>query len=142
MKLFKKILSYVLVAVLASGATVLIGYFATNDKLDELRRTIDLFYVDPVDWEAVDDAAANAMVEALPDRWSYYISAADYEDYTEDKNNAYVGVGIVVQAHEKGFLILKVEEGSGAAAAGLQAADVVIRVDGQDLSGWDITQVR
>lgn len=142
MKLFKKILSYVLVAALASGATVLAGYFVTNDKLDDLRRTIDLFYVDPVDWEAVDDAAANAMVEALPDRWSYYISAADYEDYTEDKNNAYVGVGIVVQKHEKGFLILKVEEGSGAAAAGLQAADVLIRADGQDLSGWDITQVR
>lgn len=142
MKLFKKIMSYTLVAVVASGATMLLSFFATNSKLDNLIWVIDRYYVDPVDWQAVEDAAANAIVDALPDRWSYYISAADYEDYADDKNNAYVGVGIVVQEDEKGFRILKVEEGGGAAAAGLQAGDVVIRADGQDVAGWTVTQVR
>ena len=35
-----------------------------------------------------------AMVKATGDRWSYYISAKDYDTHRGQEENAYVGVGI------------------------------------------------
>ena len=48
------------------------------------------------------------MVKATGDRWSYYIPAAEYEAYREQTENAYVGVGMTIQATEddSGFLIV------------------------------------
>ena len=127
-----QILSYILVAVVACSATLLISgnwqQINPESKLTQLAALLDKYYVDDLDMDALEDAAANAMVEALPDRWSYYISADEYAAYEENKNNAYVGVGITVQtnADGSGLVITKVTEGGGAADAGLAPGDVIV----------------
>lgn len=112
----KKVLlpiSYVLVIV----ATVLGTLFFTQDgigssdyKLQELENLLAEKFVDGADRNALQDAAADAMVGALGDRWSYYIPADEYTAYLENKNNSYVGIGVTIQAEEKGYLVVKVTE--------------------------------
>ena len=52
-----------------------------------------------------EDAAADAMVKATGDRWSYYMSAEEYEAQREQSENAYVGVGITIQQQpHQGFV--------------------------------------
>jgi hypothetical protein len=61
------ILSYVLVAVVAVGVTLVCTLLAVRDnsRLRELERVIDRFYIGDVDKKAREDALARAMVAAL-----------------------------------------------------------------------------
>lgn len=146
----KKILkaaSYVLVAALSSFVTLGLQFALGSpggSKLDELSQLIQQRYVETPDMTALEDAAASAMVHATADRWSYYISAAEYESHKEQMENAYVGVGITIQLAENdaGFLVIAVAEGGPAQEAGLLPGDLLIAVEDQDIRGWSTDEVR
>lgn len=147
MKKLSKFLSYVLVAALASAITfgITSGDPAPGvAKLGQLESLIEEKFIGEVDETAITDAAAEAMVDALGDRWSYYMSATDYKAYQEQMANAYVGVGITIQVmeDESGFLIIQVTEGGPAEEAGLLAGDVVVGVSGERVAGWTTSEVR
>ena len=146
MNKFLKVLSYVLVAAVACAATLLISgnwqQINPESKLTQLADLIDKYYADDVDMGALEDAAANAMVEALPDRWSYYISAEEYASYLENKNNAYVGIGVTIQAEEEGYLITKLSSGGPAEEAGLQPGDRMVMADGHSLVGVPVEECK
>ena len=144
---FMQILSYILVAAAAASVTVVAMTFnqpaEPYRKLDQLKELIDLVYVGESDPDAMEDAAAAAMVNSLGDKWSYYMTAEDYSSYIEQMNNSYVGVGMTVQVNEEGYVtILRVEEGSPAKEAGILAGDTLIAVDGADILGWDINETK
>lgn len=136
--------SYVLVAMLATVLTCfLMGYSPEYTKLEQLEDLIQERFIGEADATALEDAAAEAMVAATGDRWSYYISAADYAAYEEQMANAYVGVGITIQAEEeKGYRIVEVTEGGPAEEAGLQAKDLLIGAAGTDVRGMDVDDVK
>lgn len=131
-KFLLRTLSYVLVAVLASALTLAL-WGQRYSKLDELASVIDKKYVGEADMEALNDAAASAMIQALGDRWSYYISAEDYAAHMENKNNAYVGIGVTIEKRQDGagFDILEVTPGGSAQEAGIQPGDILVAVDGE-----------
>lgn len=138
MKKLLQILSYVLVAALASCLTLLLVVPTVPrgaTKLDELRSIIDQMFIGEVDSVKLEDGAAEGMVNALGDRWSYYIPADQYNSYEEQMKNAYVGIGITVVAREdgQGFDVQKVTEGGPAEEAGLLSGDIVVGVDGVDV---------
>ena len=145
MKRFLQIISYLLVAAAASCATLFaLGRgSALYPKLTELGVLIDRYFVDEVDYDAVEDAAAEAMVDALGDQWSYYMTAQAYQDYKERMNNAYVGIGVTITQREDGYItIMKVEPGGPAEEAGVAPGDVLTAVAGQDISSMDMEQIR
>ena len=139
--------SYVLVALLATVVTLTmvqleIGLKPT--KLRQLETLIDEKFIGEADPEKLADAAANAMVKATGDRWSYYIPASEYESYREQSENAYVGVGITIQAAEdaSGFLVLEVVPGSPAEEAGIRVKDLLIAVENTDIRSLSLAEVR
>ena len=137
--------SYILVAALASALTLVgMGGVPETSKLSQLQSLIEERYIEGADPTALEDAAANAMVAATGDRWSYYIPASEYETYQENMANAYVGVGITILSSEdvEGFRIMSVTPGGPAEEAGVQKDDVLIGVDGQDVRQSDANQVR
>lgn len=153
MKKIGKTMSYVLVAVVASLMTLafcLFGYriyvdHAQNavskawsgNKLFEVEALLTERFVGDVDMDALEDTAAAAMVDAIDDQWSYYISAADYQDYLEDMANAYVGVGITIQVNEEpaGLRVIQVNSSGPAYEAGVQVGDILIAVGDVDIRG-------
>lgn len=148
MKQLKLILSYILVALLASMLTM---YLSTepeqeNDynKLDDLALLIEEYFIGEADRAAMEDAAAAAMVDALGDQWSYYMTAQDYLAYQEQMQNAYVGVGITISIAEdgSGFEILKVDEGGPAEEAGMLPEDVIVLIEGQSAAGMTTAEAR
>ncbi len=137
--------SYILVAALASALTLVgMGGVPETSKLSQLQSLIEERYIEGADPTALEDAAANAMVAATGDRWSYYIPASEYETYQENMANAYVGVGITILSSEdvEGFRIMSVTPDGPAEEAGVQKDDVLIGVDGQDVRQSDANQVR
>lgn len=142
----RHILSHCLVAILASLLTF---FFAVpqqdpgNEKLQELKNIIDAKFVEEYDETAIYDAAASGMVDALGNRWSYYIPAAEYSAHMEQMNNAYVGIGVTIVYREDGYIdIQKVEPGSPAQEAGIQPGDILIGVEGTDVATLTIDEVR
>ena len=147
MKNVRIILSYILVAVLASMITLAVFCDTPEteyNKLDELGDLIETYFIAESDRAAMEDAAAAAMVDSLGDQWSYYMTAKEYQDYLEQMHNAYVGIGITITVakDESGLEVIKVNEGGPAEEAGMLAGDVIVSVEGQSVAGLDTTAVR
>ena len=135
--------SYVLVAMLATVITLALVGENPPSKLDRLEALIENRFIGEADTQAMEDAAAAAMVKATGDRWSYYISAKDYDTHREQEENAYVGVGVTIQPQEdeSGFLIIMVTDGSPAKEAGIEVNDLLIGVEDQDVRGMTTDEV-
>lgn len=141
----KKILrlcSYLLVAALASAVTWSVAPGAS--KLDRLADLIDRRFVAEADLSQAEDAAAAAMVNALGDRWSYYIPAREYATHKDNVNNDYVGIGITIQKRQDGtgFDILDVTQGGPAAEAGILPGDILTHADEESVAQLDTIGLR
>ena len=139
-----RFLSYVVVAMLATAITLQMTVKTGTGKLDRLENLIQERYIGEADGEAMEDAAAAAMVKATGDRWSYYIPASQYEAHKEQSENAYVGIGITIQQAEdgSGFLIVMVNQNGPAQEAGVQVNDLLIAVEDQNVREMTADQVR
>ena len=135
--------SYVLVAMLATVITLALVGENPPSKLDRLEALIENRFIGEADSQTLEDAAAAAMVKATGDRWSYYISAKDYDAHREQEENAYVGVGITIQPQEdeSGFLIIMVADGGPVKEAGIEVNDLLIGVEDQDIRGMTTDEV-
>ena len=136
-----KLLSYILVATVASCVTMVVCVGTVNkskpepNKLDQVWKVIDVYYIDEADKTAAEDAAADAMVQSIGDRWSYYANAETYQMLLEQKDNSYVGIGITIATEpvEQGLRVLSVTKGSPAEEAGVLAGDVLTHAAGQSV---------
>ena len=138
-------LSYILVAVLATVVTLAVAVpKADISKLDQLESLILERFIGESDQVAMEDAAAEAMVDSLGDRWSYYIPADEYEAYQEQVANAFVGVGITIQLTEEsqGLLVVDVTRGGPAEEAGILVGDTLVAVEQTRIAGMSTTEVR
>ncbi|MGN0968092.1 MAG: S41 family peptidase, partial [Oscillospiraceae bacterium] len=99
---------------------------------------INTQFVGEYDDDAMADAALDAMVESLGDRWSYYMNAEDYAASKLRRSNAYVGIGVTITYEEDGLHIQSVTEGGPAEAAGLLPGEIITAADGNDLTGDNV----
>lgn len=108
---------------LAMVQTYLLARFAFVDTEADLGKAVD--------------AGMYAFVDALGDRWSYYLAAERYQATLERRANSYVGVGVTVDlvSREEGLLVQSVTEGGPADKAGVLAGDIITAVDGQSIAG-------
>lgn len=142
-KVIQRLLSYVLVATVASAFTWALATTQPSSKLEQMSALIRDRFIGETDQTLMEDAAAMAMVKSLPDRWSTYIPAASYQAHVENQKNEYVGVGITILKEESaGFRILAVAEGGPAEEAGVCAGDLITHVDGVDVTGPEITDLQ
>lgn len=158
MKKFMAVISYILVFALGVGSAIMIFDFLPESdgvqqtveqlvqpqsKLTELADLIEERFIGESDRTAMEDAAADAMVNSLGDEWSYYISAKDYDAHMEQMQNAYVGVGITIQLREDGYLdVVKVEPNGPAQEAGVLVGDVLIAANGLDCAELGMDETR
>ena len=142
-KWIAKLLSYVLVATVASAVTLAL-WGPKYDKLSELEQIITQRFVGQADMKQAKDAAAAAMVYALGDRWSYYIPAEEFASYQESKDNAYVGIGVTITVREDGtgIDIMEVTPGGAAQVGGVLPGDILVQVDGVSVAGMDVDAVK
>lgn len=132
-----KTVSYILVAALASGVTYFLAARSYgSSKLLQLEALIMEQFIGEADQTAMEDAAAAAMVDALGDRWSYYIPASQYASHVEQMQNSFVGIGVTIMALEdgSGIEVQGLEPTGGALEVGIQIGDIIVAVDGQEIT--------
>ena len=143
----KKVLigfSYIATAMITCCLTIfLIQRQIPSTKLITLENLILDLFPNEVDLTEIEDAAADAMVAALGDPWSYYIPASEYDRLMESVENSYVGIGITLtDARETGsFRVHAVIPEGPADQAGMRKDDVIIKVEGESVEGLSLTDI-
>ena len=148
LKKFQQIMSYVLVAILSAALSIslVLGLSGNKEqsKLDALEELILDRFIGDADKIFIEDAAADAMVKALGDRWSYYVPADQVAALMEQKQNAYVGIGVTITVNEDqtGLLITQVAAGGSAEEVGFLVGDVIVAVAGKSVAGQPLDEIK
>jgi len=96
----------------------------------------------PVDDQLLMQGAIRGMMEALGDQQTFYMEPQLYESETSSLQGAYEGIGAYVDTDGDYLTIVSPIEGSPAELAGLQPGDMVIAIDGEDMTGIAPEQAR
>ncbi|MHB8628070.1 MAG: S41 family peptidase [Aggregatilineales bacterium] len=93
-------------------------------------------YVDPLDDSKLLASALTGMMNAPGDRFTNYFDPTFYKSTTDEMAGQFSGIGATVKKDDKtgGLLIVSTLDGSPARAAGLQTGDLILTVDGQDIT--------
>jgi len=114
-----------------------------TDKIGSLESVIEKYYYKDVDTDDLEDGECKGMLESLNDPYSEYYTEEEYDSLLESLTGNFVGIGAGVTADEEtGYVkIAEVYEDSPAEKVGIQAEDLIIKVDDKDISSYSLTQV-
>ncbi len=97
-------------------------------------RLIREHYADGVDEASLHEAAMKGMVRSLNDPYSAYLNAFQVEASDVLTEGQFGGVGIVVSWQQGSAIIVEVQQGGPAEAAGVRPGDRIVAVDALDCS--------
>jgi len=120
------------------------GRFGYVREYAALLSRIDELYIGDYDEKDVAAAANGAAVYSLGDRWSFYMTPDEYISYIDSISNRFVGIGISASVDEEtgGMRVISVYKGSAAETGGLTADDIIICIDGEDITNTEFDEMR
>lgn len=113
------------------------------EKLSVLQMLIDTYYLDEVDSESFATGIYRGFVSSLDDPYSTYYTKEEYTNLIESSSGVYRGIGAVVSQDVKTGIISIVrpyKEGP-AYKEGLLPDDILYKVEGEEVTGKDLTEV-
>ena len=102
--------------------------------LVDIHRQVSANYVEPVDEDALREKAIEGMLGDL-DPFSIYIPPVEKEDFDNMLDSSFRGVGIEFDMQNGKATVVTPIEGSPAFNAGVEAGDVILKVDGKNAEG-------
>ena len=113
----------------------------TRHKLEEVRQKIDSAFLYDVDGEDLISYLFKGLTVGLNDPYANYYTAEELKTITESNQGEYYGIGItLLQDMASGRLhVAGVYEGSPAETAGMKVDDEIIAVDGESVTGMDLS---
>ncbi len=112
-------------------------------KIGTLEGLIDKYYMDKVDKNTMSEGIYKGLLSSLNDPYSVYYTKDEYTALMESSSGVYYGIGATVTSDVKtGVLsIVKPFVGGPAYEAGILPGDVLYKVNGEEVTGKDITEV-
>lgn len=157
-KIYKSIMLIVIVAIVTFLITTIYMYKnlendgkyiyvtakddAISTTLASFRKLIDKKYLGEIDDDKMLEGAIKGYVEGLGDPYSEYITKEEMEEYQADILGNFTGIGIYMTNNVKDntILIISPIKGSPAESAGIQAGDVISKVDGVSYKGEELSE--
>ena len=130
-----------------NGKLMLLGTDVEEEDISTLLQTykelINKYYLGEVNEEDLKEGAIRGYIEGLGDPYTEYISKEEMEEYMQDTLGNYVGIGIYMATNTKNghIVILATMKGSPAETAGLKPGDEIIKVDDEDCTTKNSTEV-
>lgn len=157
MKLKKTIASVLTAAMLVAPAS---AFAQTSKEYDTYNKILDFIensYIDEtVTREKLLEEAISSYLEDNPkrlvellkstfdglDEYSEFFTLEEFQSFIDNVNNVSYGIGVVIQELDGYVTVTSCLDGGGAAAAGMQSGDKIIRVDGKGVVGLSMDAVR
>src|SRR6266516_3090403 len=145
----EKLAWIVSVGLVAIVALQIPGSLATRDDdysfvrtLVDIHRQVAANYVEPVEEPKLREAAIDGMLGEL-DPFSIYVPPAKQEDFDRMLENSFRGVGIQLDQRPEGgpVEVVTTIDGSPAFRAGVQAGDVILKVNGESIEGLRLPEI-
>ncbi len=111
--------------------------------LEQIKTFAEIFtrikrnYVEQVTDEELLEFAVEGMLNGL-DPHSVYLNGDKYEDLNEGTTGRFGGLGMEVMIEDGFIKVISPIDDTPAAAAGIQTGDLIIRIDGQTVSGLSL----
>ena len=111
-----------------------------NKKILKLEKLIDKNFLFQEDIKKVEDGVYKGLMNGLDDPYSVYYNEEDYKAITTDTSGVYSGIGALVSKNpQTGIVtIMKVFKGSPAEEAGLMSGDILYKVDGDEITEFEL----
>lgn len=112
-------------------------------RVEEVLNLVKMRYLGSTDIDKLASEAIFAVVEQL-DNNSYYFRPTNINDFMEQKNGVYTGIGIETIKVKDSIVVTKVYKDSPAEVSGISVFDVVMSINDNIVSGRntvDISQV-
>ena len=125
----KKLLSSLLALTMALSLAVLP---ASALELEDAKKLLAIHYVDGVAPEVLELDSLDAILEAIGDPYTFYMTPEQYQSFNQSVNGrTVVGIGATVEtAYDGGYRVMSVLPDSPALEAGIQPGDILTAVDG------------
>ena len=130
----KKLISSILALCMALSLTVAPASALT---LEDAKQLLAVHYVDGVPPEVLELDSLDAILEALGDPYTFYMTPEQYQAFNQSVNGrTVVGIGATVEtAYDNGgYRIMSVLPDSPALEAGIQPGDILTAADGVPMS--------
>ncbi|HSG43371.1 MAG TPA: S41 family peptidase [Anaerolineales bacterium] len=100
------------------------------------------FVDQPVDDELLMQGAIRGMLDALGDQNTFYMDPDVFESEISSLSRSYQGIGAQVDTSGEYLTIISPFEGSPAEAVGLRPGDMIIAIDGEDMTDYTPEEAR
>jgi carboxyl-terminal processing protease len=112
-------------------------------KVKKIEALIDHYYFEEVDEEAFADGIYKGILQSLGDPYSTYYTKAEYKSLMESSSGIYCGIGATVtQDVTTGIISIVTPFVTGPAyEVGLLPGDIIYKVEGKEVTGFDLTEV-
>lgn len=94
-------------------------------------------YIEKIDGKELLDAAISGMYNYLGDPYTGFLNEATSSDLNERLVGEYKGIGIEITKVEEGILVVTVFPNTPAEKIGLSTGDIIVKIDGVDISNMD-----
>jgi carboxyl-terminal processing protease len=142
---FAWLVSVLLLAILAFHLPGTLGQrddeYAWVRTVVEIHREILDNYVDAVDDSALKKGAIDGMLGALEDPYTVYVPPDNQAEFDKELGGEFSGVGISLRDEDGKMVVISPIDGGPADRAGIDAGDVIIKVDGKSLEKMAIDEV-
>ena len=105
--------------------------------LESFKTMLEQKYIGEIDEEKLIEGAIKGYVEGLEDPYTEYLTKEEMQDFTEETSGEYVGIGVYITNYKtnNSILVVGVMKGSPALDAGMQAGDIIEKIDGTLYTG-------
>lgn len=130
------------------GGIIMYGkkaFSSTTISLNEFTSTyneiVDNYYQE-IDKDKLLEAGISGMIKYLGDPYSTYMNKEDAQDFNEDVDGTYQGIGAEIKYNEDHLpMIGKVFENSPAEHAGLRENDIILKVNSEDITKKSLSDI-
>ena len=114
-----------------------------QEKLGLLETFIRGYYLDEIDEEKLEDYLYYGLVAGLGDPYAAYYNEEETQSLIDSSNGSYCGIGTVFSQNMVTGIVTvsQVYEGCPSYEAGILPGDILYKVNGEDVTGQDLTNV-
>ena len=114
-----------------------------RDEFEKLYNAFDklnLDYYKEVDPTVLIDGAIDGMLDSLEDPYTDYLTKQEATNFNDSISSSFEGIGAEISSVDGNITVVSPIKGAPAEAAGIRANDVILTVDGTNITGMSTTE--